>query len=108
IFDSSIKKDGFRIKKYGEADLAKLNTSFVYRSIENGVRQRAIVVGPENPNYTPYELIPAHLKNAVLTSEDPSFFHHSGFINEAFKQSIVKNIKTKKFARGASTISMQL
>ncbi len=108
IFDSSIKKDGFRIKKYGEADLAKLNTSFIYRAIENGVRQRAIVVGPENPNYTPYELIPNHLKNAVLTSEDPSFFHHSGFINEAFKQSIVKNIKTKKFARGASTISMQL
>ncbi|MFO0089317.1 MAG: transglycosylase domain-containing protein, partial [bacterium] len=31
-----------------------------------------------------------------------------GFINEAFKQSIAKNIRTKKFARGASTISMQL
>ncbi len=108
VFESSIKKDGFRIKKYGEANLTKLNTSFVYRAIENGVRQRAIVVGPENPNFTPYELIPAYLKNAVLTSEDPSFFRHRGFINEAFKQSIVKNIKTKKFTRGASTISMQL
>jgi membrane peptidoglycan carboxypeptidase len=48
------------------------------------------------------------LRKAVLTSEDPSFFSHKGFINEAFKQSIIKNIKTKKFARGASTISMQL
>ena len=33
---------------------------------------------------------------------------HRGFINEAFKQSITKNIRTKKFSRGASTISMQL
>ncbi len=40
--------------------------------------------------------------------EDPSFFSHNGFIGEAFKQSIIKNIKAKKFARGASTISMQL
>ena len=108
VFDSSLKKEGFKIKKYGEADLGKLNTSFVYRAVDNGVKQRPIVVGPDNPNYTPYDHIPDFLKNAVLTSEDPSFFHHRGFINEAFKQSIVKNIQTKKFARGASTISMQL
>jgi len=48
------------------------------------------------------------LQKCVLTSEDPSFFNHRGFIVEAFKQSIAKNIRTKKFARGASTISMQL
>ena len=44
----------------------------------------------------------------MLTTEDPSFFSHHGFIAEAFKQSIIKNIKTKQFSRGASTISMQL
>ena len=43
-----------------------------------------------------------------MTNEDPSFFYHRGFIDEAFRQSILKNIRTKKFARGASTISMQL
>jgi membrane peptidoglycan carboxypeptidase len=48
------------------------------------------------------------VRKCVLTTEDPSFFSHHGFINEAFKQSIVKNIKLKKFSRGASTISMQL
>jgi membrane peptidoglycan carboxypeptidase len=49
-----------------------------------------------------------YLRKSVLTTEDPSSFSHRGFITEAFKQSIVKNIRTKKFARGASTISMQL
>ena len=59
-------------------------------------------------NYTPLNQISPYLRHAVLTSEDPSFFSHKGFINEAFKQSIIKNIKTKKFSRGGSTISMQL
>ena len=56
----------------------------------------------------PLDQISPYLKKCVLTTEDPSFFSHHGFINEAFKQSIIKNIKTKKFSRGASTISMQL
>jgi len=108
VFDSSIKKDKLKILKYGAANLSKLNTAFTYRAIENGRPQRAIIVGPENPNYTPISQISPYLRKAVLTSEDPSFFSHRGFISEAFKQSIIKNIKTKKFTRGASTISMQL
>lgn len=108
IFESSLDKDGLKISKYGEADLAKLNSTFTYRAIENGVRQRPIVVGPQNPDFTPLNQVSPYLQKAVLTSEDPSFFRHKGFITEAFRQSIIQNIKTKKFARGASTISMQL
>ncbi|ESU29025.1 penicillin-binding protein [Flavobacterium limnosediminis JC2902] len=108
IFDSKINKENLRIVKYGEANLAMLNEQFTYRAIENGVPQRPILVGSANPNYTPLNQISPYLEKAVLTNEDPSFFRHRGFINEAFKQSIVKNIKTKKFSRGASTISMQL
>lgn len=108
VFDSSLKKDGLKIIKYGAADLAKLNTAFTYRAIDNGRVQRAIPLTVDNPYYTPMGQISPFLRQAVLTSEDPSFFRHSGFINEAFKQSIIKNIRTKKFARGASTISMQL
>ena len=108
VFDSQINKDGLKIIKYGEANLSKLNGPFVYRAIINDKPQRAILVGNENPNYAPLETITPYLRKAALTTEDPSFFSHKGFINEAFKQSIVKNIKTKKFTRGASTISMQL
>jgi hypothetical protein len=108
VFDSSLKKDGLKIIKYGAADLAKLNTAFTYRAVENGRQQRAISLSGDNPYYTPLTEISPFLRKAVLTSEDPSFFNHRGFINEAFKQSIIKNIKTKKFTRGASTISMQL
>lgn len=108
IFESNLKKENLKITKYGEANLNKLNGEFVYRAIINNVPQRPILVGPSNPNYTPLEQISPYLQKCVLTSEDPSFFSHRGFINEAFKQSILKNIRTKKFSRGASTISMQL
>jgi membrane peptidoglycan carboxypeptidase len=33
---------------------------------------------------------------------------HRGFLPEAFRESIVKNYKERRFARGGSTISMQL
>jgi Transglycosylase len=108
VFDSKLKKENLRITKYGEANLNKLNGEFVYRAIIQNVQQRPVLVGSENPNYTPLDQISPYLQKCVLTSEDPSFFSHRGFINEAFKQSILKNIRTKKFSRGASTISMQL
>ncbi|HJS00962.1 MAG TPA: biosynthetic peptidoglycan transglycosylase [Flavobacterium sp.] len=108
IFDSNLKKENLKITKYGEANLNKLNSEFTYRAIINGVLQRPILVGTENINYTPLDQISPYLRKCVLTTEDPSFFSHHGFINEAFKQSIAKNIRTKKFSRGASTISMQL
>jgi hypothetical protein len=108
VFDSNLKKENLKITKYGEANLNKLNGEFVYRAIINDVLQRPVLVGNANSNYTPLDQISPYLRKCVLTTEDPSFFSHHGFINEAFKQSIVKNIKTKKFSRGASTLSMQL
>ncbi|MEM8521177.1 biosynthetic peptidoglycan transglycosylase [Flavobacterium sp. PL12] len=108
VFDSNLKKENLKITKYGKANLNKLNGEFIYRAIIKDVLQRPVLVGNTNPNFTPLEQISPYLRKSVLTTEDPSFFSHRGFINEAFKQSIVKNIKTKKFSRGASTISMQL
>lgn len=108
VFDSKLKKENLKITKYGTANLNKLNSEFIYRAIIKDVLQRPILVGKANPNFTPLDQISPYLQKSVLTTEDPSFFSHRGFINEAFKQSIIKNIKTKKFSRGASTISMQL
>jgi membrane peptidoglycan carboxypeptidase len=108
VFDSKLNKENLRIYRFGQANLGKMNGEFEYRAIINNVRQRPVFVGTSNPDYTPLNQISPYLKKCVLTTEDPSFFRHRGFITEAFKQSIIKNIKTKKFSRGGSTISMQL
>ena len=108
IFDSKLEKENLRITKYGEANLNKLNSDFTHVVVENGRPQRHIEVSYANPSFIPTDQISPLLKKAVLTTEDPSFFYHRGFIDEAFRQSIIKNIRKRKFARGASTISMQL
>ncbi|WP_134088949.1 biosynthetic peptidoglycan transglycosylase [Olivibacter sp. XZL3] len=101
------KKD-FRINSWGKTNLAKINTPFIYTAYEDGKAMRSIHVSPENPNFTPLDQIAPVLKNAVLTAEDPSFFSHKGFVEDAFKASITANLKAKAFKRGGSTISMQL
>jgi hypothetical protein len=107
-FDSDLEGHDFKITKYGKEDLSKLNHPFVYTAYEYGKPVRDILVGPRNPFFAPYNTISKYLKNTILTSEDAYFFRHKGFHEEAFRQSIATNLKTKKFARGGSTISMQL
>lgn len=107
-FDSRLQKDGFRVVSYGKTNFDKLNHEFVYTPYENGKPMPPRTIGPSNPNYTPLGNISPDLRNAVMTAEDPSFFRHHGFVEEAFRKSLATDFKEKKFKRGGSTISMQL
>lgn len=107
-FESSLRKEDFKILKYGSAYIPKINASFSHTPYERGGPLRTFVVGPENPDFTPYDEISDYLKYALLTSEDGNFFYHKGFNEEAFAKSIATNFKKGAFVRGGSTISMQL
>lgn len=107
-FNSSLTPTNFKIHKWGKTDLQKINGDFVYTPYERGKPMRDILIGPANPNYTPLSEVSSNFKNAILTSEDPSFFTHKGFVQESIRKSIAVNFKAKKFVRGGSTISMQL
>jgi hypothetical protein len=107
-FNSTLTPYNFKILKWGKTNLQKINETFVYTPYEYGKPMRDIVIGPSNPNYTPLSQISSNFKNALLTSEDPSFFTHKGFVEESIRKSFVINFKERKFVRGGSTISMQL
>jgi len=109
IFESRLDKDpDFKILRYGKVDLSKLNKPFIYTPYVKGKPVRTMLVGPENSEYTPLTEISPYLRNAVMTAEDPTFYHHHGFVEEAIRKSIATDIKEKAFKRGGSTISMQL
>lgn len=108
IFNSRLKNQGFKVKKWGKTNLQKINSSFVYTPYEYGKPMRDIIIGPGNPNFIPIDQISENLKNALLTAEDPSFYSHNGFVEESIRKSIATNFKEKAFKRGGSTISMQL
>jgi hypothetical protein len=103
-----LKRNRFSVLSYGDAGLTRLNESFQYTAYERGVPARSFSVGPENPDFRPLNKISPFLQISVLNSEDPGFYQHRGFIPEAFRESMIQNIKERRFARGGSTITMQL
>ncbi|TKC12700.1 penicillin-binding protein [Pedobacter polaris] len=107
-FESTLTPTNFKIVKWGKTDLQKINSDFIYTPYEYGKPMRNITIGPSNPNFTRLGEISDNFKNALLTSEDPSFFRHKGFVEESIRKSIAVNFKEKRFKRGGSTISMQL
>lgn len=52
--------------------------------------------------------IASHLKNAVVSREDDLFFEHDGLDWKSIQRAVKYNIRKKRFARGASTITQQL
>lgn len=108
VFQSSVDDVDVKVLKWGKANIDTLNQPFEYEAYKDTILWRRIVVGPTNPNFIPFNQIPNVVKTTVRNTEDPFFYTHNGFEEEAFKLSIVTNLKEKKFKRGASTISMQL
>lgn len=107
-FNSSLLKKNFSILSFGNSNLPKLNGSFAYTAYDKNKAVKTFTVGAENPEFISLKSISPLLIYSVLTSEDGGFFINNGFNEESFRESIIKNIKEKRFARGGSTITMQL
>ena len=107
-FESSFTGHNFRILQYGNTDLGKMNEPFEYTAYENGEPVRTFEVGEGNPSFRPYSSVSRYLPLAIMQSEDAGFFQHAGFIPSAFRESLIQDLKERRFARGASTLSMQL
>lgn len=108
IFDSRLENKGFEIEKFGVTDFRILNQKYHQDLYDKDKYVKTIIVGSDNPDFVSLEDISPYLKYSVLTSEDGDFFFHHGFNQKAFRESVVANIKAKRFVRGGSTITMQL
>ncbi len=82
----------------------------VYFTPLMGIRAVQSLVQGESPQFhhrwVSYNQISDHLKRAVIAAEDQRFFLHHGFDRVEIEKAIHEN-KTRKRARGASTISQQ-
>ncbi len=58
--------------------------------------------------WRPLSRISRNLQNAVVLAEDDQFFEHPGFDWEATKRAWKTNMRRGRFAKGASTITMQV
>lgn len=62
----------------------------------------------KSSSYTPLKRISHYLIDAIIVSEDASFFSHHGFDWYEIKESFLTNWQKGKLARGGSTITQQL
>lgn len=106
ILESSIDRHTIEMVDMGRLTL--MNAPFCHTAYVRENPVRTFTVGPENPHYRALNEISPLLQNAVLQSEDGQFYGHLGFQTEAIREALIHDIKVGKFARGGSTISMQL
>lgn len=89
-------------------NIGKINTGFPYTAYLNGVPVRSFYVGEGNPKYRRLSEISPILQQAVLHSEDGNFYVHKGFSEKALRKALAFDLRQRRFAKGGSTISMQL
>lgn len=106
--ESSLTAHNFQITQYGNTDLHKMNEPFEYTVYENDEPVRTFEVGEGNPSFRPFLMVSRYLPLAIMQSEDAGFFYHNGFIPSAIRESLILDLKERRFARGGSTLSMQL
>ena len=56
----------------------------------------------------PYEEIPENLRNAFVSAEDAAFWEHSGLDFMGIARAMITNLKERRMAQGASTITQQV
>ncbi|NOU18905.1 MAG: transglycosylase domain-containing protein [Bacteroidales bacterium] len=98
----------FGLVQYGYRNFSALNDTFSHDVYDEGQYIRTIRIDPSNKNFKRLDEISPFIINAVVTLEDGGFFTNQGFDLDAFKYAISENIKQKRYARGGSTITMQL
>lgn len=108
ILKPILKTKNFSITQYGNKNFAALNDTFSHAAYNEYGYVKTIHIGPKNREYRRLDQISPFIANAVITSEDGGFYYNPGFDIDALKYAISENIKQKRFARGGSTITMQL
>jgi penicillin-binding protein 1A len=58
--------------------------------------------------YIPLDMLPKHVSEAVVATEDRRFFEHSGVDPYGMARALVANLRAGRVAQGGSTITQQL
>lgn len=81
---------------------------FIYTAYDKDSKPFMRLAGPNTDEWVALEDVSPELVLAVNALEDPGFQSHKGILVSALQKSLVDNLKTGKFSRGGSTITMQL
>lgn len=104
IYFVYILKDLPRPEKFTEINIAQATQIYD----QTGKVLLYEIVGEEKRTIVPFSNIPDFLKNLIIITEDRNFFQHKGIDPKAIIRAFLYDLKLKKRAQGASTITQQL
>ena len=107
-FDIQLPKNNFLINDSVVQAFTYLDAPFVHSVHIKDGSMRELLLDSQNPDFKNLASISEVFRHTVVCTEDPNFFSHQGFDKKLAGYAIAANLKEKKFARGASTITMQL
>jgi hypothetical protein len=110
--------DGCRVLKAPPAVKALLSGESIVQSVEvpkiptgrgtGETEDMEFIIGPENPDFVPYDQISPNLIASIMTTEDNGFFKHRGWVTSEFRAALKRNLQRGGFRGGASSITMQM
>jgi hypothetical protein len=109
VFDVSADVEDLRITRINPAiDFERLRDKFEtqFEMPDGEVIRR--VTGPNSERWTPLEGVAPLLPIAIVTQEDGGFWNHKGVSLLHLRGSLATNVERGRFARGGSTLTMQL
>jgi hypothetical protein len=108
--------DGCQVARAPREVLALTGPDSIMQTVEvppmpSGGKENELItfaVGPDNPDFVPYDRISPYLVAAIMTTEDSGFFKHRGWVSSQFKTALRRNLAGGGFRLGASSITMQM
>lgn len=106
-FKISLVDNNISITGYGTFPLNKLSDEFSH-VIYDAEGNAGFRIDEYGGSFIRFDDIPELYKQFVILAEDPEFYCHRGVAVNFIQNAINTNLKKRRFARGASTITMQL
>jgi monofunctional glycosyltransferase len=107
IFLTVVSYVGYILLTMPDVQSLKTKNPTLTAMIEQRASERKAAPRPIR-TWISYKSISPHVRNAVLIAEDSAFFQHPGYDLGEIKESVKRNWREMRFARGASTITQQL
>lgn len=105
--DASLMGRNLQIKSWPQHP-GRLRGAVEHQIYEGDTFVKNVSLDTLDQGFVRLDQISPFLIYSVLTAEDGGYFGHKGFHPTAFRDAMVANIKAGYFARGGSTITMQL
>jgi hypothetical protein len=108
--------DGCQVVRAPKEVLALTGPESIMQTVEvppipSGGKDNELItfaVGPDNPDFVPFDKISPYLVGAIMTTEDSGFFKHRGWVSSGFATALKRNLAGGGFRLGASSITMQM